>query len=472
MSDALKLLKMDSAFVIAPAGCGKTQLIAEAISVDKGKRSLVLTHTHAGVDAIRNRLKKLGSSSKTYEICTIAGWCLRLTNSFPITSGIPLQWPDSDQWLDVYKATKVLLSVRAIKKVIQISYTSLYVDEYQDCTLLQHDIVLALSDILPTKILGDPLQGIFNFDGQIIINWKEHVEPNFRELRCMNKPYRWMKTNPDLGKWLLALRERMNMGDTIELNNLPKGVQILKSRKGDRRGQYQIEVCLKAKYPDRDRVVAIYSWENQCHEIARRTGGKFKTLETIECKELFTATKVFDNAQDGASLAKATFEFCCVCLTKVKADMKGSVDKICDGQMLGNRKRKYQLQLSCLETIVQKPSLHYVRTTLINFANAPDVRVVRQELFQEMLNSLREFELGDYSYLEEAAIRVRDRTRRLGRSPSRYVVSRTLLIKGLEFDHSILLDAEALNRNNLYVALTRASISMKIICNSDFLNPT
>ena len=49
----------------------------------------------------------------------------------------------------------------------------------------------------------------------------------------------------------------------------------------------------------------------------------------------------------------------------------------------------------------------------------------------------------------------RDRTRRAGRAPGRYVISRTLLVKWQEFDHALVLDANALDRKNLYVALTR-----------------
>ena len=52
MTDAATLLSADRAFVIAPAGCGKTELIAKAVYLDAGCRSLVLTHTHAGIDAL------------------------------------------------------------------------------------------------------------------------------------------------------------------------------------------------------------------------------------------------------------------------------------------------------------------------------------------------------------------------------------------------------------------------------------
>ena len=45
----------------------------------------------------------------------------------------------------------------------------------------------------------------------------------------------------------------------------------------------------------------------------------------------------------------------------------------------------------------------------------------------------------------EAAVIVRDRTRENGRVPQQQTVSRTLLVKGLEYDHAIVLNADLLN---------------------------
>ena len=52
-----EIMKMPSAAVIAPAGHGKTEMIAELVQHAEGKQ-LLLTHTNAGVDAIEKRLQK------------------------------------------------------------------------------------------------------------------------------------------------------------------------------------------------------------------------------------------------------------------------------------------------------------------------------------------------------------------------------------------------------------------------------
>ncbi|MEK7717106.1 MAG: UvrD-helicase domain-containing protein [Pseudomonadota bacterium] len=474
MTDAATLLSANRAFVIAPAGCGKTELIAKAVYLDAGCRSLVLTHTHAGIDALRKRLKALGAAASTYEVDTIASWSLRLVASFPNTTGITTQRPVNEQWDAVYRATSRLLSIGAIKTVIRASFDSVYVDEYQDCSPLQHDIVLKLADIIPTRILGDPLQGIFDFGDSEIVDWQTHIEPHFEELPRLSEPHRWTKKNPALGDWLLTVRERLEAGKSVDLRQAPDGCVKFVQLPTDlsQRGNIQRETCMSATCRDDETLLAIHSWEPQCHKIARQTGGKFRSPETIECDVLFKTAKAFDDASDNPVLARAAFEFACLCLTKVKTELERIGERIFDGRGLQQgRQYLHQEQLEALSEIVEEGSLSSVQTALVALARIPGVAKVRHELFQEMLRSLKEHETGCHTCLEEAAILARDRTRRTGRAPGRYVISRTLLVKGLEFDHVIVLDANALDRKNLYVALTRGSRSLTVLGTSPILEP-
>lgn len=51
------------------------------------------------------------------------------------------------------------------------------VDEYQDCTISQHKTAKALSRTVPVIVFGDPLQGIFDFGAEPIVNWTNNVLP-------------------------------------------------------------------------------------------------------------------------------------------------------------------------------------------------------------------------------------------------------------------------------------------------------
>lgn len=474
MTDASTLLSARRSFLIAPAGCGKTRLIAEAVHLDSDRRSLVLTHTHAGVDALRRHLKKMGAKASAYEIDTIAGWSLRLAASFPEISGITTQNPVKQLWSNIYRATARILSIGTIKKVMRASFDSVYVDEYQDCSPLQHDIVLNLAAALPTRILGDPLQGIFDFGGSEIVDWQIHVKPHFDELPSLTEPHRWAKKNPALGSWLLAVRSKLESGQSVDLRLAPEGCVEFVQLPKDSSAKYNIQrdCCMSVKCRNDETLLAIHSWENQCHDIARQSSGKFKSQETIECKQLFKTAKEFDNASDGLALAKAVFNFGCICLTKIKTDLKSTAARIFDGRGLQpSRTYKHQMQLTALAEIVDTYSLLSVRKALVALARTHGAVKARDELFYEMLNALREFETGRHPSLEEAAILTRDRTRRNGRFPGHYVISRTVLVKGLEFDHVIILDGNQLDQKNLYVALTRASRSLTVLGTSPVLDP-
>ena len=131
--------------VIAPAGCGKTTLIAEAAARHNSGHQLILTHTHAGVHALRNRLRQFNADPNSFLVDTIAGWSLRYAAAYPAVSGLANFTPGvTGEWDDVYDSMIRLLDNRIIQEVISESYSGLYVDEYQDCLKSQHQIVKKL----------------------------------------------------------------------------------------------------------------------------------------------------------------------------------------------------------------------------------------------------------------------------------------------------------------------------------------
>jgi DNA helicase IV len=88
-----------------------------------------------------------------------------------------------------------------------------------------------------------------------------------------------------------------------------------------------------------------------------------------------------------------------------------------------------------------------------------------------MVRTLREYDPAVHENLEEAAWQVRYRTSITGRTPYARVVSRTLLVKGLEYDHAIVLDAGALSAEHLYVAMTRGAASLTVLSASAVIDP-
>ena len=140
----IDILGIERGLVIAPAGCGKTQLIANALVSHPGpKPVLILTHTNAGVAALRTRLDKAGVKNSSYRLATIDGWAIRLITTFPQRSGHDpaILSGSRPNYLEIRRAAARLLKNLHVDDIIGASYSRLLVDEYQDCSLGQHAIV-------------------------------------------------------------------------------------------------------------------------------------------------------------------------------------------------------------------------------------------------------------------------------------------------------------------------------------------
>ena len=73
--------------------------------------------------------------------------------------------------------------------------------------------------------------------------------------------------------------------------------------------------------------------------------------------------------------------------------------------------------------------------------------------------------------VRSAVIAIRNHTRIVGRRPDQRVVSRPLLVKGLEYDHVIVVAADGYSASELYVALTRGRSSVTVVSKSKTLTP-
>lgn len=100
----------------------------------------------------------------------------------------------------------------------------------------------------------------------------------------------------------------------------------------------------------------------------------------------------------------------------------------------------------------------------------PEIRLFRRELWTETNKAIAEFGTGAHATFTDAAWHVRNRVRSRGRWMEPRSVSRTLLVKGLEFDHVLIARAEDFASKkageaakDFYVAATRASTSLTIL---------
>lgn len=441
--------------MVAPAGCGKTHAIAAAVAKHCDGRQLVLTHTHAGVDALRAKLKELGAPSNRVHVDTIAGWSLRLSAAFPKSSAVNILKPKTqDEFLAIYKGTEALLRMRPHQEILRASYAGVFVDEYQDCTEDQHRVVLALRDMLPTRVVGDPLQGIFNFKKNKTVTWAQHVDREFDAVQGPVRPRRWEGKNAELGKWLMGVaRGKLEAGEALDISNAPLNWVAV----GDRPGV--VGACHAAA--DRGgTVVAIPARQQGWHDIATKLRGRFSCVEPVDSKDLYEAAKAIEAAV-GCARVVAVMDFASKCMTKAGTELKSARAAFERGN--DPRTSKHPKQTAALRAVRDDGSVQSVAAALEGMRKIEGVVVYRRELLSELLRALRVWDSGEATSLEEAAWFARNMTRERGRDCPKCAVGTTLLVKGLEFDHAIVLNADDMDAKNLYVAMTRGSRSLTVI---------
>ena len=230
----------------------------------------------------------------------------------------------------------------------------------------------------------------------------------------------------------------------------------------------QVNACFGATRSHDDSAIAIHQWPNQCHSVASRLKGLFSCVEAIDEKDLYQFAKKLDSTE-GCSRAIVLLDFAKKCMTKVSTELRSTRNAFSKGSP--PKGRKHREQIGALIAVAQDRNYRSMVVALESFKLIPDAKVYRRELLREMIKAILTVEMGEAENLEEAAWIVRNRTRQIGRRLPRCAVGTTLLVKGLEFDHVVVLDADAYNSRNLYVALTRGSKSLAIISRSQTIKP-
>ena len=480
-ADAAKFVDALPASVVMPAGAGKTHLLAAAAKhvVDNDGKVLIITHTNAGVHAVTARLKRFGITAGV-RVTTITSLAFRVARAYPLLGQriVPrVMVPDESQAY-VQAACRALAS-QHIQDVLKASYTHVLVDEYQDCNIEQHAMVLKIRNAVGNVgIFGDPLQAIFGFSDELP-SWNEVLGEFPEHLDITVAPRRWIGNNEDLGKWLFRVRSSLTAGQTLRLNspNYPPGVKFT-----DITGNYRgvAEAAQEVlSYPANETVLLISARHSGS---GRRIGGQLNGLYTVmeEVAGSFIADWLATLADTNpAEYASWLFKFTKACHAKngiLDPDPLGKCyarGKVGAHLLETSKKREpVRIAIEALDRVVANPTLTELAKAMDVIPTSPGIRLHSHEAWYDAKVAIRgaAAQGGDKSLLRTELAKARDSLRHAGRRERRRVISRTLLVKGLEFDHVIIADAgNHTEVNDFYVALTRARKSIHILANGTSL---
>ena len=484
--------------LVSPAGYGKTFTIVECLKHTKGKQ-LILTHTHAGVGSIKEKIREAGIASTIYTIETISSFVQQFIHAFCDPTFIPPQEKSKEYHQFLIDKAPILFSSLLIQKVILSSFKGLFIDEYQDCSKEQHKVIQILSQVLPTHIVGDPLQGIFDFNGTSVNMDTDLTE--YEKFPDLDVPQRWYKegNNKRLGDILKDIRKLLLTKKRIELiNNDAAGFHIIKITENDimdAQSEYRKKLNLiitnKKNIQGMESLLIIVPEYDiiKNGKIFRKGGvserAKLKNridytrclilLEAIDDKSFYAIAKDADELI--AKIKKAH--------KKHKKIKEAILDKLFPAgkikewfnkeglilkKAIADKEKSDKIRL-LLDVFILIPSAQHLYNILFLFRNKFKIKFKREELGRTITTGLKQSYLSN-KCVYQAVKDNRNLIRRTGRKVHGKCIGTTLLTKGLEFDTVVLLDAHRFDSpEHLYVALTRCCKRLIIFSENSFLSP-
>lgn len=451
--------------IVAPAGCGKTHLITGALSIKPHKPILVLTHTTAGVSALKLRLRRLSVPPSHYVITTIDGWVLRIAKNFPASCPITAS-PDVPRYFypDIRLSVLRALNLGGLSESIKATYSRLLVDEYQDCDINQHCIVSALAEVLPTVVFGDPMQCIFDFAGPMP-NWEGEVLNRFPLLGTLDTPWRWNNAGaPELGEWVLSAREALQHGINLDFTNCPAHVkwhQLTGNASTNLVNQQTIQQNIINQNTAGSLLVIGSSMDvNSRHKHAQNSPTT-QVVEPVQLTDIITAAGKFDRFS-GIQLAKSVLQIASTMATNIEiSKIAPHINSILNGN---NTQVPNPLE-QALYNLVHSNIRPNILNVLLEIEKSEGVNLYRTNAYTALKDSVSFSITSPDKTISEATNIVREQLRQRGESriPQRAIGS-TLLLKGLEAEHCLILNAnrQEMNKNNLYVALSRGAKTINI----------
>ena len=390
------------------------------------------------------------------------GWAIRLLKNFPTRADhdpaiLELKNRSRD-YPAIRAAACNLLSGRHINEILAASYDRLIVDEYQDCNLAQHSMVVGAAEALDTCVLGDPMQAIFDFAGELA-NWNTHVHVQFPAAVELTTPWRWNNAGTDrFGRWLLSARRQLLAGEKIDLRGAPDEVTYV-HLDGTEDMKRQLTAASVTSPVDGGGVLIVGNSKNprSQRDFAARIPGAI-AVENVDLSDFVEFARKFDvNAVDAlVNLA----EFAGTIMTNVGApNLIARVEALQKGTA---RKEPSDVERRAL-AFCNRPSHQTAIDLLVAISAEGGTRTHRPAVMRACKEALRQSDGSDGNTFYDAAIRIREQNRLQGRALPRRAVGSTLLLKGLEADVAVILDAADHKPRHLYVAMTRGARRL-IVC--------
>lgn len=468
----------------AAGGCGKTTKAAkyahEAAQRLTFGKVLLLSHTHAACGEFQ---RKCAAHNKKIDVETCDSFSLKTISAYAGPLGLPspleshLGRPDggipfsalSEKAVDLFRRSPT------IARTVASYYPIIVLDEHQDASVHQHQMILLLREIggAHLRIFGDPMQAIHPANNTSHVSWDD-VWAAADDTGALEEPHRWAGT-PELGDWIMASRASLKAGNPASLRDAPACVSVRshyelagRERLRDvRTASREVHKFLN----DAPKSAAILAFlGNMAKSTAQAVGWRAPLNEGAHLDELEVLIQALETrAGDAPGISRAFLDFLSVIGAGLTASVRNGLEERIGETINRDRAGNNQIAwLNYFEPIYTSPdhrgvaaAMRRVRDTL------PPGYTVRLGEHARGLSALARTD--DPRTYGNALSRIRRR-----REWPPQMVSTIHKAKGLDFDHVLLCPVDrhqypddTFGARLLYVALSRAKRSLRLVLAGD-----
>ena len=229
------LLHSDAPIVVieAAAGCGKTWTAAKFAKAMSARldhqRVLLLSHTHGACGEFHRRCAGPGLH---IDVETCDSFALKVVSPYAAALGLPFPLDHLVGRAEVpfeairSKAVDLVRRSPTVARLIGAQYPVIILDEHQDASLSQHELVMILMQIGGSRlrVFGDPMQALHSGGAAQVVDW-DALWQGCRDRRELTEPKRWNDA-PELGRWITAARATLRTGAAVSLDDAPREVRV------------------------------------------------------------------------------------------------------------------------------------------------------------------------------------------------------------------------------------------------------
>jgi DNA helicase-2/ATP-dependent DNA helicase PcrA len=351
--------------------------------------------------------------------------------------------PSGAEWSALRQNALNVLKISAVRDVVRSSYDRILIDEYQDCDPGQHALAIALSEIVPTIVFGDPMQGIFEF-ANARLRWQRDVYPIFRS-RSNWKIAPLAEEKP--GPWCLDRRDAPAPHPRRAHRSGLRSGHVSVHRRSLRHGR-----VFRRHRGSRGNIRCDPLPPGMCDNLARATRGMYQSIEEVAARRLTRFASDWDGSADAQQ----------------RLDTVLALSKDC----FHKREKQPNEELSPDQTQV----IDEMKTAARQLGGADCAEAARE--FMRLARRHPRWRLfrGNYGatractgragcrssgYPRRSRAEDPMRVSAAGRSLQRRTISTPLLLKGLEFDHVLIPDASHFGNEDYAQASSSTSQSLE-----------